>query len=155
MDPVLLTSDPILPDVSPPPPPNHESKPTTTLHIEVALKEHATCLSSTVQVCVEEHLRDNYSCLAIGSRIAETAEQPPLITQNVSAIYVVEVIGKNTGEIVRLESACLDIHVYQLRDHEVRFTHGDQDNEDEQLSAALVTELPAKSLGIFVQHCWC
>lgn len=146
MEQIHLTSDPILPDASPAP--TSEGRPGTTLHIEVALNEHTTCRSDAIHSSVKTYLRDNFSCLALGSKIAQTAEQPSLITQNVSAMYAVEIDGTAESEIIRLESTCLNIHVYQLRNHKFRFTHGDQDSEDEQLSAALVTELPAKSLGI-------
>lgn len=146
MDAAQLTSDPILPDLSPPPT-QERCKLAATLHIEVALKEHVTCRFDAIQSSMECYLRDNYSCLAINSKVAETQEQPPLITQNVSAMYVTDFEGETVSEVIRLESVRLDVHVYQLRDHEINFTHGDQDNAEEQLSAAIVTDLPARSLG--------
>lgn len=150
-----LTSDPILPD-SGSPPALPVQAPTLVLHVEVALKETATCRFDATNQYVESYIRDNYTSLAIGTVIHSFDDYSPILKNNVDRIYVINVTGSSSSQsshVIRLEGALLSIHVYQLRSCEVNIGESDdQSSADGHPVFATATDLPAKSLGSALHH---
>lgn len=139
-----LISDPILPDKSSSPPPIQSP---VTLHIEVALRESATCRLDAAHRYVEDYLRDNYSSLEIDTEIKDFDDYAPILKHNVDSICVVEVSRPTKSTIIKIEQAHLSIHIYQLRDCETRFGEIEDESNGGQASFANATDLPARSLG--------
>ena len=144
-------SDPIVPEarssVSPHPVARVKH---VVLHVEVALKEEATCRFDAIRPHVEQYLRDNYTSITIDSEINSFQDYAPVITNNVERISIVEVTGSSELGLIRLAEASLDIHVYQLHQYEDQLQENDMDDAtatEYTLPAASLLALPAKSLG--------
>lgn len=126
------------------------------LHIEVLLKENATCRIDAAEDAVRHHLETQFKMICVGKEIPIAGASSSIVTRDVQRIVFDSVDTSSlpslaSGDIVTIVGALSNFYIYKLHECESSITDSEDEiseTEDSNVVLASVVDLPSKKFGI-------